>query len=185
MLSCCWNIQSSARGAADEWASPASSAAPPTRSAPLPIHPPKARGRVASGDRAGFSAEDYAQTYDLGPVIGRGSTSTVHRSKHRASGRVVATKVITGEQLRGGFDGPSARIQERTMSANVERARPGLNRAQSRRMRAVTAQHAKCSGFVHRRTSAVLRQSLQTARNPQLMLWEPQRRQYTSLLQIP
>ena len=50
----------------------------------------------------GFTETRFGDHYDLGPVIGRGSTSTVHRSTQRRSGTTWATKVITEEQLRGG-----------------------------------------------------------------------------------
>jgi serine/threonine protein kinase len=42
----------------------------------------------------------FAALYDLGPEIGSGSTSTVHKSTQKASGKVFATKVVSAAGLQ-------------------------------------------------------------------------------------
>mmetsp|Transcript_5611 Transcript_5611/g.23322 ORF Transcript_5611/g.23322 Transcript_5611/m.23322 type:complete len:440 (-) Transcript_5611:675-1994(-) len=55
--------------------------------------------------KEGFASLEFCHWYDLGPVIGRGSTSTVHKSTQLGTGKIFATKVITDLQLRfGEFD---------------------------------------------------------------------------------
>ena len=42
----------------------------------------------------------FAALYDLGPEIGSGSTSTVHKSTQKASGKIFATKVVSAAGLQ-------------------------------------------------------------------------------------
>ena len=61
-----------------------------------------ARAVASPGRRASARHPNAQAAYDLGPVVGRGSTSTVHRSTRKSDNRAFATKVITEARLRGG-----------------------------------------------------------------------------------
>ncbi|KAJ1456621.1 kinase-like domain-containing protein [Pelagophyceae sp. CCMP2097] len=88
--------------------------APAARSPPLKVEalPAFAAAPASSGassakainsrNASGVDEVEFSSKYILGPVIGRGSTSSVHRSTCKRTGHIVATKVITEEQLRGG-----------------------------------------------------------------------------------
>ncbi|KAH8089946.1 serine/threonine kinase [Aureococcus anophagefferens] len=82
----------------------------PWASAPIAVRAPfLGRGRrEPRRARRQRIRERFGDHYDLGPIIGRGSTSTVHRSTQKRSGTSWATKVITEEQLRGGQFGALA-----------------------------------------------------------------------------
>ena len=85
----------------------------PWASAPIAVRERNSSGAGAASPAgvaggSGFARERFGDHYDLGPIIGRGSTSTVHRSTQKRSGTSWATKVITEEQLRGGQFGALA-----------------------------------------------------------------------------
>mmetsp|Transcript_7760 Transcript_7760/g.23704 ORF Transcript_7760/g.23704 Transcript_7760/m.23704 type:complete len:402 (-) Transcript_7760:176-1381(-) len=55
--------------------------------------------------------QDFEEAYELGEVVGRGSTSTVYKCRQRSSGRTYATKVIGEEQLRAEFGSLAAQFE--------------------------------------------------------------------------
>ena len=63
------------------------------------ICPPHEVNERVGREMRAFTTGDFTQLYELGPVVGRGSTSTVYLTKCRRTGTTWATKVIDESTL--------------------------------------------------------------------------------------